>query len=123
MEDLSSRIFFNFIEHAQSANQNILFNFSIDEKLKTRNFRLCRCKFIQNDSKSVNNAMKYANAHHIVINAEKISGRFKIEIKDDGKGFDTENVDVGNWIAQYEKNEWKKSGKFFHHSEMGKELV
>lgn len=37
MEDLSSRIF-NFVEQAQSANQNILFNFSIDENLKNKKF-------------------------------------------------------------------------------------
>jgi DNA polymerase-3 subunit delta len=71
MEDLSSRIF-NFIEHAQSANQNIQFNFSIDEKLKNKKFSsVVGVNLYRTIQESVNNAMKYANAHHIVINAAK----------------------------------------------------
>ena len=71
MEDLSSRIF-NFVEQAQSANQNILFNFSIDENLKNKKFSsVVGVNLYRTIQESVNNAMKYANAHHIVINAEK----------------------------------------------------
>ena len=71
MEDLSSRIF-NFIEHAQSANHNIQFNFSIDENLKNKKFSsVVGVNLYRTIQESVNNAMKYANAHHIVINAEK----------------------------------------------------
>lgn len=120
MEDLSSRIF-NFIEHAQSANQNILFNFSIDENLKYLKFSsLVGVNLYRTIQESVNNAMKYANASHIVINAEKFQEGLKIEIKDDGKGFDTENVDVGNGLLNMKKRMEEIGGNFSINSEIGK---
>ncbi|AZI69994.1 tetratricopeptide repeat-containing sensor histidine kinase [Cloacibacterium normanense] len=120
MEDLSSRIF-NFVEHAQSANQNILFNFSIDENLKNLKFSsLVGVNLYRTIQESVNNAMKYANAHHIVINAEKFQEGLKIEIKDDGKGFETENVDVGNGLLNMKKRMEEIGGNFSINSEIGK---
>lgn len=120
MEDLSSRIF-NFIEHAQSANQNILFNFSIDENLKNKKFSsVVGVNLYRTIQESVNNAMKYANAHHIVINAEKFQEGLKIEIKDDGKGFDTKNVDVGNGLLNMKKRMEEIGGNFSINSEIGK---
>lgn len=120
MEDLSSRIF-NFVEHAQSANQNILFNFSIDENLKNKKFSsVVGVNLYRTIQESVNNAMKYANASHIVINAEKFQEGLKIEIKDDGKGFDTENVDLGNGLLNMKKRMEEIGGNFAIHSEIGK---
>ncbi|MBV2224672.1 MAG: sensor histidine kinase, partial [Cloacibacterium sp.] len=120
MEDLSSRIF-NFVEQAQSANQNILFNFSIDENLKNKKFSsVVGVNLYRTIQESVNNAMKYANASHIVINAEKFQEGLKIEIKDDGKGFDTENVDVGNGLLNMKKRMEEIGGNFFINSEIGK---
>ena len=120
MEDLSSRIF-NFIEHAQSANHNIQFNFSIDEKLKNKKFSsVVGVNLYRTIQESVNNAMKYANASHIIINAEKFQEGLKIEIKDDGKGFDTENVDVGNGLLNMKKRMEEIGGNFSINSEIGK---
>jgi signal transduction histidine kinase/Tfp pilus assembly protein PilF len=120
MEDLSSRIF-NFVEHAQSANQNILFNFSIDENLKNKKFSsVVGVNLYRTIQESLNNAMKYANASHIVINAEKFQEGLKIEIKDDGKGFDTENVDVGNGLLNMKKRMEEIGGNFSINSEIGK---
>ena len=120
MEDLSSRIF-NFVEQAQSANQNILFNFSIDENLKNKKFSsLVGVNLYRTIQESVNNAMKYANASHIVINAEKFQEGLKIEIKDDGKGFDIENVDVGNGLLNMKKRMEEIGGNFSINSEIGK---
>lgn len=120
MEDLSSRIF-NFVEHAQSANQNIQFNFSIDEKLKNKKFSsVVGVNLYRTIQESVNNAMKYANANHIIINAEKFKQGLKIEIKDDGKGFDTENVDLGNGLLNMKKRMEEIDGNFSIISEIGK---
>lgn len=120
MEDLSSRIF-NFVEHAQSANQNILFNFSIDENLKNKKFSsVVGVNLYRTIQESLNNAMKYANASHIVINAEKFQEGLKIEIKDDGKGFDTKNVDVGNGLLNMKKRMEEIGGNFSINSEIGK---
>ena len=120
MEDLSSRIF-NFVEHAQSANQNIQFNFSIDEKLKNKKFSsVVGVNLYRTIQESVNNAMKYANANHIIINAEKFKEGLKIEIKDDGKGFVTENVDLGNGLLNMKKRMEEIDGNFSINSEIGK---
>lgn len=120
MEDLSSRIF-NFVEQAQSANHNIQFNFSIDEKLKNKKFSsVVGVNLYRTIQESVNNAMKYANANHIIINAEKLNEGLKIEIKDDGKGFDTENVDLGNGLLNMKKRMEEIEGKFSINSEIGK---
>ena len=120
MEDLSSRIF-NFVEQAQSANQNILFNFSIDENLKNKKFSsVVGVNLYRTIQESVNNAMKYANANHIIINAEKFKQGLKIEIKDDGKGFDTEKVDLGNGLLNMKKRIDEMDGNFFINSEIGK---
>ena len=109
------------MEQAQSANQNILFNFSIDENLKNLKFSsLVGVNLYRTIQESVNNAMKYANAHHIVINAEKFQDGLKIEIKDDGKGFDTENVDVGNGLLNMKKRMEEIGGNFSINSEIGK---
>ena len=103
MEDLSSRIF-NFVEQAQSANQNIKFNFSIDEELKRKEFSsVVGVNLYRTIQEAVNNAMKHAEANHIIINAEKFLEGLKIEIKDDGKGFDTENTDLGNGLLNMKK--------------------
>ena len=103
MEDLSSRIF-NFVEQAQSANQKIKFNFSIDEELKRKEFSsVVGVNLYRTIQEAVNNAMKHAEANHIIINAEKFSEGLKIEIKDDGKGFDTENTDLGNGLLNMKK--------------------
>ena len=103
MEDLSSRIF-NFVEQAQSANQNIKFNFSIDEELKRKEFSsVVGVNLYRTIQEAVNNAMKHAEANHIIINAEKFSEGLKIEIKDNGKGFDTENTDLGNGLLNMKK--------------------
>ena len=120
MEDLSSRIF-NFVEQAQSANHNIQFNFSIDEKLKNKKFSsVVGVNLYRTIQESVNNAMKYANANHIIINAEKFKEGLKIEIKDDGKGFDTEKVDLGNGLLNMKKRIDEMDGNFFINSEIGK---
>ena len=120
MEDLSSRIF-NFVEQAQSANHNIQFNFSIDEKLKNKKFSsVVGVNLYRTIQESVNNAMKYANANHIIINAEKFKQGLKIEIKDDGKGFDTEKVDLGNGLLNMKKRIDEMDGNFFINSEIGK---
>ncbi|MBC7935698.1 MAG: hypothetical protein H7Y86_10150 [Rhizobacter sp.] len=47
---------------------------------------------------AINNALKYAEAKNIFIRIAMESNRLKMEIKDDGKGFDTANNFSGNGI-------------------------
>ncbi len=120
MEDLSSRIF-NFVEHAQSANHQIQFNFSIDKSLENKSFSsVVGVNLYRTIQEAVNNAMKHADATHIIINTEKFEEGLRIEIKDDGKGFDLNSTDLGNGLLNMNKRIEEINGNFSINSEIGK---
>ena len=120
MEDLSSRIF-NFVEHAQSANHQIQFNFSIDKSLENKSFSsVVGVNLYRTIQEAVNNAMKHADATHIIINTEKLAEGLRIEIKDDGKGFDLNSTDFGNGLLNMNKRIEEINGNFSINSEIGK---
>ena len=120
MEDLSSRIF-NFVEHAQSANHQIQFNFSIDKSLENKSFSsVVGVNLYRTIQEAVNNAMKHADATQIIINTEKLAEGLRIEIKDDGKGFDLNSTDFGNGLLNMNKRIEEINGNFSINSEIGK---
>lgn len=114
-EDLQARIA-NFIEHAKSASENTEFSFNIDDTVAaTHMFSSVEgmniYRIIQ---EAVNNALKYAGADEIEVNISALSpprgkmpkgqkGTFHIEIRDNGKGFDAENVTLGNGLNNMKK--------------------
>ena len=120
MEDLSSRIF-NFVEHAQSANHQIQFNFSIDKSLENKSFSsVVGVNLYRTIQEAVNNVMKHADATQIIINTEKLAEGLRIEIKDDGKGFDLNSTDFGNGLLNMNKRIEEINGNFSINSEIGK---
>lgn len=120
MEDLSSRIF-NFVEHAQSANHQIQFNFSIDKSLENKSFSsVVGVNLYRTIQEAVNNTMKHADATHVIINTEKFAEGLRIEIKDDGKGFDLNFTDFGNGLLNMNKRIEEINGNFSINSEIGK---
>ena len=52
---------------------------------------------------TINNAVKYAEASAINVNISKIEDKMLISIKDDGKGFDKDQVNLGNGINNMKK--------------------
>ena len=56
----------------------------------------------------------------LILGPEKFQEGLKIEIKDDGKGFDTKNVDVGNGLLNMKKRMEEIGGNFSINSEIGK---
>ena len=103
-EDLQIRIS-NFIDQANLAAQNIKFNFNVYESVdndmaftSVKGMNIYR--IIQ---EAINNAVKYAEASAINVNISKIEDKMLISIKDDGKGFDKDQVNLGNGINNMKK--------------------
>ena len=120
IEDLQTRVL-SFVEKAKLATAN-----SIDFKFKSN---------VNNDAKltsiigmnlfrviqeSINNAIKYANASKININAIEKNKEITITIKDNGVGFDITKVDLGNGLKNIEKRISDIKGKVFIDSKLEK---
>ncbi|MEC4004731.1 sensor histidine kinase [Flavobacterium sp. SUN052] len=102
-EDLHSRIL-NFIEKAKSAKDGITFKFNIDERLKAVKFSsVIGINLYRTIQEAVNNAIKYADCKEISVDVVKENNQIKIEIKDNGEGFDLETIDFGNGLYNMQK--------------------
>ena len=119
-EDLSSRIY-NFIEKAQSAKENIRFQFVIDDNVKDTTFSsLEGINLYRTIQEALNNAVKYAEANAITVHVLREDEKIKIEIKDDGKGFDIDEADYGNGLYNMKKRIEEIDGVFQIRSEISK---
>ncbi|MEY8847436.1 tetratricopeptide repeat protein [Psychroserpens sp. XS_ASV72] len=113
IEDLESRIS-NFIEKANSASDRIQFKFNTTTS-DINNLKLTSVqgmnvyRIIQ---EAVNNALKYAEPTSIVVDFSQSPDHLKITIKDDGKGFDSSKVDLGNGINNMKKRAHDIDGDF-----------
>lgn len=87
--NLSSRIY-NFIEKAKSVKENIQFSFIIPEHLIQKKISsLVGINLYRTIQEGINNAIKYANADEIAVVVNFVS----IEIKDNGIGFNLDQVE------------------------------
>lgn len=102
-EELRSRIF-NFLEKAKTAKSSIDYTFSLDESIKeTKLSSLQGINIYRTIQEAVNNAIKYADAKKIVIEAKTDGKNIIIEIRDNGVGFDTTVNDRGNGLGNMKK--------------------
>ena len=111
-EDLQTRIN-NFIEQAKITSDTTAFSFKISDKInQAHTFTSIQgmnlYRIIQ---EAVNNASKYAEASKIKVSISKDKTKFFISIKDDGKGFDIETVELGNGISNIKKRAKELCGK------------
>ena len=117
-EDLRVRIL-NFIEKAKVAKENIQFKFTIDEALQDIILSSIQgINIYRAIQEALNNAMKYAEATEIVIEAKIVADRIKINIDDNGKGFDFETTEIGNGLHNMKKRVEDISGVFNVSSEI-----
>jgi signal transduction histidine kinase len=102
-EDLEIRIN-NYIEKAKEAKDQISFSFAIDSVLKTQKLTSVQgMNIYRTIQEAVNNAIKYANASVITINAKQVENQLKIIIQDNGIGFDEATVEKGNGLQNMQK--------------------
>lgn len=119
-EDLRSRIF-NFIEKAKIAQENIDFQFKIDESLSAVKISsLIGINVYRTIQEAINNAIKYSEAAQIAVNVEAIDDKIKIGITDNGKGFDMETIVLGNGILNMKKRIEEINGSFTVQSTLDK---
>ena len=111
-DDLRSRIF-NFIEKAKSVKEDIRFNFNVDDSIKDIKFSsIIGINLYRVIQEAVNNALKYSEATQIEVHVSNQNNQTKIEIIDNGKGFDMKTVDLGNGIHNMRKRIEDVGGKF-----------
>lgn len=119
-DDLRSRIF-NFIEKAQSAREDVSFVFQVDDSLKDQKFSsIIGINLYRTMQEAVNNALKYADAGEISVKVTDLKASIKIEISDNGKGFDPDKVDFGNGLHNMKKRVGEVGGSFTLKSAPGK---
>jgi signal transduction histidine kinase len=111
-EDLETRIN-NYIEKAKDAKDQISFSFAIDPVLKTQKLTSVQgMNIYRTIQEAVNNAIKYANASVISINAKQVENQLKIIIQDNGIGFDQATIEKGNGLQNMQKRIEEIGGKF-----------
>ena len=120
LEDLRARIL-NFIEKAKTAKEDVDFQFTVDESLLDLQlnsvFGMNVYRVIQ---EAINNAIKYANPKEIIVNVSMIENKVVITIKDDGLGFDVDNISKGNGLLNMEKRIESIGGVYFLQSALTK---
>lgn len=103
MEDLKMRLS-NFIEKAASVATAVQFDFQCTPEASAVTFSsLSGIHLYRSIQEAVNNALKYAQPNRIHVQAQRINNSLQIEIRDDGKGFDLENVNFGNGLHNMRK--------------------
>ena len=111
LNDLRSRIT-NFIEKAKQSQEDIQISLSIDESIAaSKTFTALQglniYRIIQ---ESINNALKYAEAKHIIIEIKKETD-IRFLISDDGKGFIEKDVEAGNGLLNMRKRAIQMNSK------------
>ncbi len=102
-EDLRTRIH-NFVEKAKIAKDEIEFDFSIEASLMASKFTSIEgMNIYRTIQEAVNNSIKYAEAKNIKIDIKHQNRDIVIIIEDDGKGFDTDKMELGNGINNMKK--------------------
>ena len=111
-EDLQARIH-NFIDKAQEAKEDIQFGFEVDVSLKNIKFTSVEgMNLYRTIQEAVNNSIKYANPKSVSIAIKPRENDILITIKDDGKGFDRAEVELGNGINNMRKRISDINGSF-----------
>lgn len=125
LEDLQTRIH-NFIDKAKEAKEEIQFSFQIEDNLKENKFSSIEgMNIYRTIQEAINNSIKYAEASSIKIDIKSESDAMIITIKDDGKGFDADKIELGNGINNMKKRiqDIKGEIEFITNAKTGTEII
>jgi signal transduction histidine kinase len=102
-EDLQTRIH-NFVEKAKEAKDTIAFDFKVQKTVMGIKLTSVEgMNIYRTIQEAVNNSMKYAEAKNIKIDIKQVKNDIEINISDDGKGFDNNEIELGNGINNMKK--------------------
>ncbi|MEN9336189.1 MAG: hypothetical protein RLZZ500_1176 [Bacteroidota bacterium] len=117
MEELRSRLM-NFLEKAQLAQDQVQLHFTIEPALNAVQLTsLEGINFYRSIQEAVNNALKYAAAHTIDVQAFYDEKGIHVRITDDGVGFSEETIVHGNGLYNMKKRMEEVGGTFTIQSE------
>jgi signal transduction histidine kinase len=104
VEDLNARIS-NFITNANLAAEHIDFKFksNLNEEHSIAFNSKTGMNLYRIIQEAVNNAIKHAEASKIVVEVLSVSNELTVSIKDNGKGFDINEIETGNGLVSMEK--------------------
>jgi signal transduction histidine kinase len=110
----------NFLDDAQLMlsfeAENLPLEKEIDGSVR-RNIYLCV-------KEAMNNIVKHAKAHKINVKIDSNTEGLKINIKDDGKGIDTQHISIlGNGLKNMQKRMHDIGGQFLIHNNNGTEIT
>ena len=110
-EDLRSRMF-NYIEKAQASTSDLNISFVINESvLQYKIASLAGITIYRIIQEVINNAIKHAGASEVKINISEVNENLLVEIDDNGKGFDVDEIDFGNGLLNMQKRVEEVEGK------------
>lgn len=111
----------NFVEKARKSTENINIAFERDPILDNLHFSsVDGMNIYRITQEAVNNAMKYAEAKNILLNAKSVDHQVQITVTDDGRGFDIDETELGNGIRNMEKRASELNSTLSINSETGK---
>lgn len=110
VEDLHARIL-SFLEKAKVAVPNIQFDVSYEIDKNESFTSLAGMNLFRVIQEALNNAIKYAEADKIDILLNKVDNVFTATVTDNGKGFDLNEVQLGNGLSNMEKRMSEIGGK------------
>jgi signal transduction histidine kinase len=87
-----------FIEKAKLVKQDIKFNFSSTINSSPKFSSVQGINVFRVIQESINNSIKYADASEIEIKLSENNKQIEMNIKDDGKGFDINEIEFGNGL-------------------------
>ncbi|MGL2966514.1 tetratricopeptide repeat-containing sensor histidine kinase [Flavobacterium sp. XGLA_31] len=111
-EDLQTRLH-NFVEKAKEIKPEVVFDFVVEEHLKTVTFSSIEgMNIYRTIQEAIHNSIKYAEAQSITIEAKSLHDKMQITIQDNGKGFDEAMVEKGYGLQNMQKRIEEIGGTF-----------
>jgi signal transduction histidine kinase len=104
LEDIEARIA-NLLEQARTACPETIFILDFQKDID-RNQSLTSVEGVtiyRIIQEAINNAIKYAKADHIEVSLSKNQNWLSASVKDDGKGFNIKNPEIGNGLLNMKK--------------------
>ncbi|WP_161971809.1 tetratricopeptide repeat-containing sensor histidine kinase [Algoriphagus kandeliae] len=118
-ENLIGRVH-NFIQQGQDSTQvKLEFIQDSDVDLSAKMPSATSIQVLRIVQEAIQNALKYGEAKVIQVLITKDSGSLTFQIKDDGKGFDKEKVQLGNGLSNMQKRADEIGGKLEIKAQIG----
>lgn len=124
-DDLKIRIL-NFIDHAKTAQESIKFSFTIDKQPSTYTFSsLVGINLYRTIQEAIHNSIKYAKCSEISIVVTDTNGIVTLQVKDNGIGFNSNEVELGNGLQNMKQRIEEIGGNFslFSDEEIGTKIT